>query len=702
MHLSRIRIEIVLFMFVASVQLITMGGHTFSPDEEERYLVTRGLIEQHSLAVSIPTRREAFISGDHIVLGKNYSKYGLGESIALLPLYLLGSWLALAFPPVAFDFITRFAISLLNPFVTALAAVLLFSTVRVLRFSRRSALLVAVIFSFFTIAWPYSKTTFSEPLTGLLILTSVYAAFTSKLTVPRELRWVFLSALALGIGALVRTDVLILMPLIAAYTTFTSIERPLTSQTALRLLRRALAFASGLSIGIIVILAYNFVRFGAPLETGYGSEMFGFVTPIRVGLYGLLLSPGRSIFIFSPPLVFVVLGLPAFWARWKSEFLLIFALAAAYTVVFAHWWAWAGGGVWGPRLLVPIIPILMITAGAFFDNIWMNRYVLKRAVTAMVLLISAIVQLEGITINAGSYNNSGAAPSEESIWFVPAYSPIVGHGWRLIDSLRYWWNYSGGGQADMVLLSGFERNSDSHPFENLPAWMGREGVVRLHLDGTVQNRIQLGYMDYRPSDSPSPQPQVLIGGDPFANPVASIDANYKHILSFESSSGSTRGNWTELTIRVTPWYQSVQTANDPAKMAVIERGIYLSDVAVNNVPVAIQERAIPLPPFSNSVALFGWFYDPKLMHLDFWWWYWYFSGLSKIVLVILIPLSITVLLSGIRLLQVIFQTKVEVLTGKHGLSTHRNRWLLRQSGNVLDLKYTVQSICTCHAFGSIV
>ena len=146
--MRRIRIEYILFVFVASTQIITMGGHTYSPDEEERYFVTKGLIEQRSLAVSIPTNREAVVSSDHIVLGKNYSKYGLGESLAFLPFFVMGAWLANSFPPEAFGFVTRFAVTLLNPLVTALTAVVLFSTVRALHFSLRSALAVAVLHSF--------------------------------------------------------------------------------------------------------------------------------------------------------------------------------------------------------------------------------------------------------------------------------------------------------------------------------------------------------------------------------------------------------------------------------------------------------------------------------------------------------------------------------------------------------------------------
>ena len=51
-----------------------------------------------------------------------------------------------------------------------------------------------------------------------------------------------------------------------------------------------------------VILAwYNFSRFGSPFDTGYHfTEGEGFSTRVLTGLHGLLLSPYRGVFWFTP------------------------------------------------------------------------------------------------------------------------------------------------------------------------------------------------------------------------------------------------------------------------------------------------------------------------------------------------------------------------------------------------------------------
>jgi hypothetical protein len=51
--------------------------------------------------------------------------------------------------------------------------------------------------------------------------------------------------------------------------------------------------------GLLVMAFYNQVRFGNPFETGYGEEAGAFTTPLLLGLYGLLLSPGKGLFEYA-------------------------------------------------------------------------------------------------------------------------------------------------------------------------------------------------------------------------------------------------------------------------------------------------------------------------------------------------------------------------------------------------------------------
>src|SRR5207245_1934864 len=77
----------------------------------------------------------------------------------------------------------------------------------------------------------------------------------------------------------------------------------------LRAFRQGAGFGLGCLLPAIALATYNFVRFGSILDTGNGlanglsamRTIFG-GDPL-VGLYGLLLSPGKSLLVYAPPLV---------------------------------------------------------------------------------------------------------------------------------------------------------------------------------------------------------------------------------------------------------------------------------------------------------------------------------------------------------------------------------------------------------------
>jgi hypothetical protein len=96
--------------------------------------------------------------------------------------------------------------------------------------------------------------------------------------------------------------------------------------------------------------------------------------------------------------------------------------------------AWAGDGSWGPRYLVPFVPLLLLPAAVVVGHA--ARRGLRR--WAWVLLLAgALVQWGGVSVYYGSYlRETGSYPYTrsfedprflEDVHWVPDYSPIVGH-----------------------------------------------------------------------------------------------------------------------------------------------------------------------------------------------------------------------------------------------------------------------------------
>ena len=91
---------------------------------------------------------------------------GIGTSLVAVPLACLG----LVVPVWG---MVQTAM-LLNVVVTALTGTLLFLYVRRLGYGECSGVVIALVFGLGTMAWPYSKYFFSEPLNGLCLLAAAY------------------------------------------------------------------------------------------------------------------------------------------------------------------------------------------------------------------------------------------------------------------------------------------------------------------------------------------------------------------------------------------------------------------------------------------------------------------------------------------------------------------------------------------------
>jgi hypothetical protein len=80
-----------------------------------------------------------------------------------------------------------------------------------------------------------------------------------------------------------------------------------------------------------------------------------------VGAFGLLFSPGRGLFFYAPLMLLLFFGLRPAWRRLpRLYYLLIASTCLCYWLFYGSWFAWGGTWGWGPRFLLPILPLLMV------------------------------------------------------------------------------------------------------------------------------------------------------------------------------------------------------------------------------------------------------------------------------------------------------------------------------------------------------
>ena len=376
--ISRYVLALCLGLTLFGLYFLTYSGRLQSSDSVSIYAVTESIAKRGEFDASpfIWDRWTAGYQdaqGDFGVDGEVYSKKGLGASMAAAPL----AWLALRVPGIGLMQTTY----LFNMLVTALTAVVLFFYALRLGYSRDVSLLVGGLFGVATMAWPYAGYFYSEPLMGLLLLTAAYLLL--LFNQQRGLIYLFGGGLAMGWGAVTRLTNLVLLPIYLAYALGPSLwdcvpsvhgtirrdestSQPDQKSTPTRdghiTWRTVLSYAVTLSLAVglclLVIAMYNYMRFQTPFRSGY-AQTAGFWTPLWEGLYGLFLSPRKSLFLHAPILLLSLCSMPLFLKRHPREGVFLLALFIAPTLLFAKWMDWEGGLAWGPRYLVALVPLVM-------------------------------------------------------------------------------------------------------------------------------------------------------------------------------------------------------------------------------------------------------------------------------------------------------------------------------------------------------
>jgi hypothetical protein len=104
------------------------------------------------------------------------------------------------------------------------------------------------------------------------------------------------------------------------------------------------------------VAAYNNAWFGSPFDFG-ASTSGRFFAAFPESLGGLLISPARGLFVFTP-LALVALAALVAAARRHSLGRALLAAAVIHLLFTSAWNEWHGGESFGPRLLTDMIPVL--------------------------------------------------------------------------------------------------------------------------------------------------------------------------------------------------------------------------------------------------------------------------------------------------------------------------------------------------------
>ncbi|MFN2226687.1 MAG: hypothetical protein ACK2UY_10275, partial [Anaerolineae bacterium] len=158
-------LALALLALLYAVYLATFSGTYHSSDEMAMLAATDSLARRGAWDVEL-LRWMGQQQGSFGPDGHLYSRKGIGMTLAALPHY----WLALQAGGVG----NVQAGMLTNAALTAITGVLVFLALRRLGYGQAASLLSALAYGLGTMAWPYARYFFSEPLASLGLMAAFY------------------------------------------------------------------------------------------------------------------------------------------------------------------------------------------------------------------------------------------------------------------------------------------------------------------------------------------------------------------------------------------------------------------------------------------------------------------------------------------------------------------------------------------------
>jgi hypothetical protein len=496
---ARVYGMLLVFSLLVAIYTMSHSSKFHIVDEVSLFAVTESIglraeVNTNAIAWTQWVNSPGEVLGEFGPEGDVYSKKGPAPAVLAVPWYALLHLLARADVGVGL----LQGVLLWNGFVTAAAALLLWHTALHLNYDDRAGAVLALLYGLGTIAWPYANMFFGEPLSALALLASFYCLHLWVSGRPHM--WALFAGVAAGIVLTTVTAHAPLVLLLAAYgfgapwLQVWQARRSGQGDTA-PVDRSEWATGVGLFVAPLLLavgclLWYNQARFGNAFETGYHFDAGeGFTTPLWQGLWGLLISPYRGVFWYTPLFLGSMLAWPAFARRHRWEALVTAAISIVLVVEYSLWWMWWGGFAWGPRFLVPLAPFWVLWLAPWVEELLRGGGLLlgmlprrvrgrrraqrpKLGLTSLMLIVllplSFVVQLSAVVVNFVNYEielrNTFPTDWENPLAFGPPvqslskllYSPVFGQ-WEL-------------------MMDNFVINTDM-------AWLWSDGNVQLLLVG---------------------------------------------------------------------------------------------------------------------------------------------------------------------------------------------------------------------------
>ena len=345
--------------------------------------------------------------------GNLYSLFPPGLALTILPMYIIGGYFNLG-QVFSYFSIAFFAIG---------SALLLYKVSRnVFKLPSWVSIFSALIFSFATTSWSYAITIYQHLPAAFFILFGFYAVWKFKKAEKYRFFWASLVWFIYGLSIFFDYPNAILMLPIIIYFFVSSVD--FEPEPVRRININGLFFIT--SIVFIALLAlhglYNNEVFGRPIKfhntlpvyNGFNYEelingtsrdsnkptIWRIFTEeaILQGINKLFIRADRGLFIYSPILLFALLGMFSFRKKYNVESITLLITVAVNILVYTSTGIPEGGRAFGPRYLIPSMSVLSL-----FVAIWLLETKYKMSSRILIFIVvtfsSGVALLGALTTN---------------------------------------------------------------------------------------------------------------------------------------------------------------------------------------------------------------------------------------------------------------------------------------------------------------
>lgn len=428
---SPVRAAFLFFLFLNSFYLATSTGRVRTIDEIDPVLQSDSLLLRHSTA--IPQAAHAGIwFGKYDVNGIPRSAWPVGHAVLLLPWNAFGHFVFVRLPGMQTamaDLVITTAVCWGNATFSALAASAFFLVCLKIAPRPRDALLCAGLVAFATPLFVYSGWLFSEPLSTAIFVTAALLLFGTG-TTPSTSR-LLPAALMLAFSMHVRpaNTLTVAIFILGAGALDYSNKHPAFGYRTTMILISVVTLSGVLYLIRNHVLFGNVIDFGVPVTVENGKNLNSWHNPFLHGIFGFLLSPGKSVFLFAPPVLLGILAVPRLWKRNRALCVVAILAPLSNLMLYSFYTQWEGGYCYGPRFLVPACTLLMVPIAALFQD--PPRFF--RPMFWLTAITGFLVQVIGLSTNIMEdmvHNHYYAGNWDYRM----GYSPITGQ-------LRLIWKY---------------------------------------------------------------------------------------------------------------------------------------------------------------------------------------------------------------------------------------------------------------------